>query len=82
MRSHALATAGALALAMPSASDVRLYGKKEEDLSPTEVAREWRGVKTSLEKQHQDVQDWIKKAGESIKATGEISAEVKAGLEK
>lgn len=82
MRSHALATAGALALAMPSASDVRLYGKKEEELSPTEVVREWRGVKTSLEKQHSDIQDWVKKAAESIKATGELSAEVKAGLEK
>lgn len=27
MRSHRLATAGAMALAMPSASDVRLYGQ-------------------------------------------------------
>lgn len=81
MRSHRLATAGAMALAMPSASDVRLYGKKDDDLSPTELAREFRGVKTSLEKQHREVQEWVEKAGASIKATGQIADEVKAGLE-
>lgn len=81
MRSHRLATAGAMALAMPSASDVRLYGQKDDDLSPSELAREFRGVKTSLEKQHREVQEWVEKAGASIKATGQIADEVKAGLE-
>lgn len=82
MRSHALATAGALALAMPSAGDVRLYGRKDEDVSPAELNREFRGVKTSLEKQHRDVQAWIEKASASIKETGTIAEDVKSGLEK
>ena len=82
MRSHRLAAAGALALATPSPADVKLYGRKDEELSPSELAREFRGVKTSLEKQHREVQDWIAKAGQSIKETGEIAADVKSGLEK
>ena len=75
MRSHRLAAAGALALAMPSPADVKLYGRKDEELSPSEIVREFRGVKTSLEKQHREVQDWIAKAGQSIKDTGEIAAD-------
>lgn len=38
MRSHRLAAAGALALAMPSPADVKLYGRKDEELSPSEIA--------------------------------------------
>ena len=44
MRSHRLAAAGALALAMPSPADVNLYGRKDEELSPSEIVREFRGV--------------------------------------
>lgn len=75
--------AGAFALAQPSAADVARYGRKDEDdLDPKELVKEFRGLKTSLQKQHQEVQDWTKKAADSIKETGQIAADVKAGLEK
>lgn len=85
MRSNlalAPALAGAFALAQPSASDVARYGRKDEDdLDPKVLVKEFRGLKDDLKKQHGEVQEWTKKAAESIKETGEIAAEVKTGLE-
>lgn len=74
-------TAGAFALAQPSASDVALYGRKDDDLDPKAMVKEFRGLKEDLKKQHEEVQEWTKKAAESIKENGKITEEVKAGLE-
>lgn len=87
MRTSALRTAaaahvaaGAFALAQPTASDVARYGRKEEDLDPATLVKEFRGLKTSLKEQHDEVRTWTEKASESIKATGKIADEVKEGL--
>jgi len=87
MRTSALRTsaaahlaAGAFALAQPTASDVARYGKKEEDLDPATLVKEFRGLKTSLKEQHDEVRTWTEKAAASIKETGEIAAGVKEGL--
>ena len=80
--SAALATAGAFALAQPSPSDVALYGRKDEDLDPKVMVKEFRGLKEDLKKQHDEVRSWTEKAAASIKENGEVTAEVKAGLEK
>lgn len=73
---------GAFALAAPSPSDVDRYGRKEEDLDPAVMVKEFRGLKESLKTQHAEVQEWTQKASDSIKATGKIADDVKAGLEK
>ena len=78
----AAATAGAFALAQPSPSDVALYGRKDEDLDPKVMVKEFRGLKEDLKKQHDEVRSWTEKAAASIKENGEITEEVKAGLEK
>lgn len=78
---RAAVAAGAFALAQPSPADVARYGRKEEDLDPKAVVKEFRDLKTDLQKQHGEVQEWTKKAAEQIKATGEIADETKKGLE-
>lgn len=75
------ATAGAFALAQPSASDVALYGRKDDDLDPKAMVKEFRGLKEDLKKQHDEVRSWTERAAESIKENGKITEEVKAGLE-
>ena len=73
--------AGAFALAQPSAADVARYGKKDDDIDPKVMVKEFRGLKDDLKKQHDEVRAWTEKAAESIKATGQIADEVKKGLE-
>lgn len=81
-RPFATAMAGAMALAQPSPADVARYGRKEEDMDPKAMVKEFRGLKNDLQKQHEEVRDWTAKAAESIEKTGKIADDVKAGLEK
>lgn len=89
MRNHkafpslcASAAAGALALATPSTADILRYGKKEDEIDPAVMVKEWRALRTDLKSQHAEVQQWTEKAAQSIKDTGAIADEVKKGLEE
>lgn len=77
-----LAGAAAAALVTPSAGDVARYGKKDDDIDPKAMVKEFRGLKHDLKEQHDEVRRWTEKAAESIEKTGKIADEVKAGLEE
>ena len=77
-----LAGAAAAALVTPSAGDVARYGKKDDDIDPKAMVKEFRGLKHDLKEQHDEVRTWTQKAAESIEKTGKIADEVKAGLEE
>lgn len=78
----ALAGAAASALVAASPSDVARYGKKDEDIDPKAMVKEFRGLKHDLKEQHDEVRRWTEKAAESIEKTGKIADEVKSGLEE
>lgn len=80
-RSGAMVAAAASALVAESPSDVARYGKKDEDIDPKAMVKEFRGLKHDLKEQHDEVRRWTEKAAESIEKTGKIADEVKAGLE-
>ena len=77
-----MAAAAGSALVTPSASDVQRYGKKDDDIDPKAMVKEFRGLKHDLKEQHDEVRRWTEKAAESIEKTGKIADEVKAGLEE
>ena len=77
-----LAGAAAAALVTPSAGDVARYGKKDDDIDPKAMVKEFRGLKHDLKEQHDEVRRWTEKAAESIEKTGKIADEVKSGLEE
>jgi HK97 family phage major capsid protein len=80
-RAFAGAAVAASALLAASPSDVARYGRKDEDdLDPKALVKEFKGLKDQLKEQHTQVQDWTKKAADSIKETGEIAQGVKDGL--
>lgn len=81
------ASASALAVAAPAIlradpSDVSRYGKKDDDLDPKDLVREFRSLKSDLGKQHSEIRDWTEKAAEQIKQNGKIADETRAALEK
>lgn len=81
-RSGAMAVAAASALVAASPSDVARYGKKDDDIDPKAMVKEFRGLKHDLKEQHDEVRRWTEKAAESIEKTGKIADEVKSGLEE
>lgn len=81
-RSGAMVAAAASALVAASPSDVARYGKKDDDIDPKAMVKEFRGLKHDLKEQHDEVRRWTEKAAESIEKTGKIADEVKAGLEE
>lgn len=81
-RSGAMGVAAASALVAASPSDVARYGKKDDDIDPKAMVKEFRGLKHDLKEQHDEVRRWTEKAAESIEKTGKIADEVKAGLEE
>lgn len=81
-RSGAMVAAAASALVAASPSDVARYGKKDEDIDPKAMVKEFRGLKHDLKEQHDEVRRWTEKAAESIEKTGKIADEVKSGLEE
>ncbi len=81
-RSGAMVAAAAFALVAASPSDVARYGKKDEDIDPKAMVKEFRGLKHDLKEQHDEVRRWTEKAAESIEKTGKIADEVKSGLEE
>lgn len=81
-RSGAMVAAAASALVAASPSDVARYGKKDDDIDPKAMVKEFRGLKHDLKEQHDEVRRWTEKAAESIEKTGKIADEVKSGLEE
>jgi len=74
-------TAGALALAAPSAADVLRYGRKDdEDLDPKAIGREMRGLRDDLKKRDDQIKAWTEKAANDIKETGQIAEATKTAL--
>lgn len=81
-RSGAMAAVAASALVSASPADVARYGKKDDEIDPKAMVKEFRGLKTELKEQHDEVRAWTQKAADSIEKTGKIADEVKAGLEE
>lgn len=81
-RSGAMAAVAASALVSASPADVARYGKKDDEIDPKAMVKEFRGLKTELKEQHDEVRAWTQKAAESIEKTGKIADEVKSGLEE
>ena len=81
-RSGAMVAAAASALVAASPSDVARYGKKDDEIDPKAMVKEFRGLKHDLKEQHDEVRRWTEKAAESIEKTGKIADEVKSGLEE
>ena len=77
-----MAAAAGSALVAASPSDVARYGKKDDDIDPKAMVKEFRGLKHDLKEQHDEVRRWTEKAAESIEKTGKIADEVKSGLEE